>query len=1061
MSLSPRERLLFHRPGLNTQLHRNNLGLLGIFTQRATSGLDAFKMVESLTNDNLILRRATPTQSFLHLIDLDAEKGKTLFVTRMYTPRDQARPFSHKFPTHPAIQNSQLPVAQSVPDTVTQVFYDTSFSVIPPAHEADPSGGLDSARGSREGKPDSSRSMPDHSRSNRRRSPRSPSTPHHRSSITRPTQSSASSYGPPAEEIHNHGSSAAFQPSPLHYINPPLPYDQRSGYRQYVMSSQPSLNMDHPLPPFPYSHPYDHHFGLPDNNRVSQNIHANYQSMLQPPSAFHYQRHSPDGASNAHHAFTSAKAPSIYGQHQVNTSPPIHSPPPPNPTVQSGSHAPYAATGIFHPLNYSSTAPYGHPPVQAYTASPPIYSQYAHAPYVPHFAPSSDTERGTWWYMPHAAATVTPQQQYDNGTASYQSHYPIPYMRHEVEPFSSHAASSPTSSSAYPMSPIRPTSPVPHSTSRTGHPETNNRSPPVEKPLVRRSYHPNPPAHRSEWVMWAGNVPSDATHDELWRFFNQPPESASDSPLSTGVLSIFLISRSSCAFVNFEGEYYLNKAIERFNGQALRRSDARCPRLVCRVRKKDDDLKAGVGGQRGIGIHTRWIKEQKEKAMESSNASDVSTSDDRPSTASSDQLPVAISSLSLSSDDVRRQRPAKHSSSSGSFTSTNSSLLTRFFPQRYFILKSLTQSDLDLSVEKGLWATQKHNEGILDQAFRTSQDVYLIFSVNKSGEFYGYAKMAGPIRRGEHRVSWATRTTDSSPSSRSSLSPATGRGSVHSPNKSEEPESPSRVSHLQGGNQANLFFSPGTNRFVEESPLPVSAGIDTRKQDAGPTGFLPDGPLRQTAPAELGAPRHKITMVTPLAKHSLDLQFIRSPVGAAATPPEDFELDPTAPIRAMRSGSSGDNQEQGSSGRPKSTLQAVAEEEEKGEEGLPDAEKRDAGGDGNEAGAANGDGMRDDWGESFKIEWLSTEKLPFHRTRHIRNPWNHDREVKVSRDGTEVEPTVGKRLLEEWTRLSEAQSPTVPAGKVNVSSKRGPKSLPVSTVAPPSEDTEIGVAPTS
>ena len=50
------------------------------------------------------------------------------------------------------------------------------------------------------------------------------------------------------------------------------------------------------------------------------------------------------------------------------------------------------------------------------------------------------------------------------------------------------------------------------------------------------------------------------------------------------------------------------------------------------------------------------------------------------------------------------------------------------------------QFDLDLSVEKGLWATQRHNEGILDQAFRTSKEVYLIFGVNKSGEFYGYAK---------------------------------------------------------------------------------------------------------------------------------------------------------------------------------------------------------------------------------------------------------------------------------------------------------------------------------
>jgi YT521-B-like domain len=47
---------------------------------------------------------------------------------------------------------------------------------------------------------------------------------------------------------------------------------------------------------------------------------------------------------------------------------------------------------------------------------------------------------------------------------------------------------------------------------------------------------------------------------------------------------------------------------------------------------------------------------------------------------------------------------------------------------------------LDLSVQKNFWATQRHNEEILDQAYRTSKDVFLIFSVNKSGEFYGYAR---------------------------------------------------------------------------------------------------------------------------------------------------------------------------------------------------------------------------------------------------------------------------------------------------------------------------------
>nr|GAT45625.1 predicted protein [Mycena chlorophos] len=102
-------------------------------------------------------------------------------------------------------------------------------------------------------------------------------------------------------------------------------------------------------------------------------------------------------------------------------------------------------------------------------------------------------------------------------------------------------------------------------------------------------------------------------------------------------------------------------------------------------------------------------------------------------------------------------------SGEGSHASTDSSLLREHFPQRYFILKSLTR--LDLGVNTGLWATQKHNEGVLDRAFRTSKDVFLIFSVNQSTEFYGYARMAGLIGQSESsqgRVTWARRGSGSS-----------------------------------------------------------------------------------------------------------------------------------------------------------------------------------------------------------------------------------------------------------------------------------------------------------
>lgn len=52
------------------------------------------------------------------------------------------------------------------------------------------------------------------------------------------------------------------------------------------------------------------------------------------------------------------------------------------------------------------------------------------------------------------------------------------------------------------------------------------------------------------------------------------------------------------------------------------------------------------------------------------------------------------------------------------------------------------------------------------------------------------------------------------------------------------------------------------------------------------------------------------------------------------------------------------------------------------------------------------------FGKPFRIQWLSTERVPFHRTRGLRNPWNANREVKIARDGTEIETGVGRKLVQ-------------------------------------------------
>ncbi|KAJ7878832.1 hypothetical protein B0H14DRAFT_3435427 [Mycena olivaceomarginata] len=582
---------------------------------------------------------------------------------------------------------------------------------------------------------------------------------------------------------------------------------------------------------------------------------------------------------------------------------------------------------------------------------------------------------GTWWYVPSQPARHTPQ--YEAGPSTYQFYPQAHAQQPQLDGGADYSSRPGLVRPSTPSSSGAPASPV--------HPGRGDR------PMVRRAYHPNPPAHRSDWVMWAGNVPSDAEHDELWRFFTQPPPDDSDSTASSssssssgglvdgnvdgvggdrhpnGVLSIFLISRSSCAFVNYETEAHLQAAIGRFNGVPLRAADPRCARLVCRVRRKDDDLRAGVGGQRGIGMHTRWVKaKQRASGARAGDDSGSLTSASEPGTPSSDShrsLEPGMSALSIGH--------LAGSSSSGSHASTDSSLLRQHFPQRYFILKSLTREDLDTSVQKGLWATQKHNEGILERAFRTSKDVFLVFSVNKSGEFYGMSGAPGQI---EGHVKWARR--DSAASSASGSGRGVGGGG---PVKSL-PLGALHPSILSG------------DRHVDLSPQPFPS----------PTSTPVRPPDVQSAPAVLGKPHRNISS-SPAAVKGMSLDN-----AVAISQRRDIELDESAPIRARRSppsagevaaigeASARAHERRESMGSAAPGLGSVAEESGEKDEVQPFAD----GGAPLQDGVGGTGAREDGWGQDFKLQSAT-------RGTTIR-------EVKVSRDGTELEPSVGQALLDEW-----------------------------------------------
>ncbi|KAG0700271.1 YT521-B-like domain-containing protein [Suillus ampliporus] len=824
-------------------------------------------------------------------------------------------------------------------------------------------------------------------------------------------------------------SSSSFIGSPLRHY-PSSSFQQNNYPGQYTSSQQPL--------PFPTAHsqtyPYTHAHGyaphLPlEHDQYQQNL-LGFQPMM--------QAHLPP-----HSGGCSYPPGGNLRMHLTAHSPPAHSPlpvqqPPPG---ASGSHS----TSQYQPLRYPSPrTPYHYN--HAYQPNP--YQWYYSSSVPPGF-----NEGITMHYQPQYPINFPPQQ--DSPSSDLETRFsrasihggPTSPAQSTALPAALLARRAPQ----IPASAAHPSSSAPVSTSPVASTRSERYAPPTsmvitpsrphsERPIVRRAYHPNPPAYRSEWVMWIGNVPGNATHDELWRFLKRPASMDNDSSEheDNGVSSIFLISRSNCAFVNFNTEDHLRRAIARFSGKQLH--ERRGPRLVCRARRKEDDLRAGVGGQRGVGVHTRYVREQvqqgrTDKQGEAPSEDDQSSPTDRRLNVSNESgHPLAVPIPLLSSDEeAARARPGSqlgHSSkaqSSSSYGSTTSSFLSRHFPRRFFILKSLTQFDLDLSVENGLWATQQHNEAILDQAYRTSNDVILIFSVNKSGEFYGYARMAGRILQGEHRVSWASHM-DSSPS-------------FHSSSR-REPGSPSP---LIATNQS--FFTPSENRLVEESPLPFtpySGGNLSNKPS-------PMEPHRSSAPAALGArPRREFSAEPPAPKFSLgDSGKARLAVKDFVSATPNIVLDKNAPVRAVRNQGSADETKSGVS-----ALQPVEEENHSISSDDGDAGEEQPKDDVPSTTKNAGNDERDSWGQAFKVEWLCTDRLPFYRTRHFRNPWNHDREIKVSRDGTEIEPGVGQQLLEQWQTLTAAPTAVETSKSAAAMNQRAAK--PTSTVSSTTVNSEDG-----
>ncbi|KAF1945387.1 hypothetical protein EJ02DRAFT_53952 [Clathrospora elynae] len=354
---------------------------------------------------------------------------------------------------------------------------------------------------------------------------------------------------------------------------------------------------------------------------------------------------------------------------------------------------------------------------------------------------------------------------------------------------------------------------------------------------------------QSGHALWVGNLPPGTTVVALKDHFSRDA--------TKDIESLFLISKSNCAFVNYRTEASCTSAMHRFHDSRFNGV-----RLVCRLRRSSvpsSGVPTGPSAMMGQQKHAS-----------------------RPATPMQDSVTDAVPATANSPSHTS---PEDHRSSADT-------------PTKYFIVKSLTLQDLELSVRNGIWATQSHNEDALNKAFRTAENVFLIFSANKSGEYFGYARMASSILEAGSRV---------------------------------------------------IFPAPKPEAIIDVSDAPKS--IPTPATEWAPRGRIIDDSARGTIFWEA-------------------------------------ELPDTA----------------GGEGEEEEEEKKIAEKDEASQQ-VADVDTS---------------AVAQSWGKPFKIEWISTNRLPFYRTRGLRNPWNANREIKIARDGTELEPSVGERLVQMFHRLGPA-----------------------------------------
>lgn len=167
---------------------------------------------------------------------------------------------------------------------------------------------------------------------------------------------------------------------------------------------------------------------------------------------------------------------------------------------------------------------------------------------------------------------------------------------------------------------------------------------------------------QSGHALWVGNLPMGTQVIDLKDHFSRD--------MCKDIESVKLISKSNCAFVNYRSQQACTAAVHKFHDSRFHGV-----RLVCRLRRPSV-----------------------------------------PTPPSPSDAPVSPVTRTANPGDGTNS--AEDVAKSGDANVERSQDIQDKIPAKYFILKSLTLSDLELSIANGIWATQSHNEAALNDAFK-------------------------------------------------------------------------------------------------------------------------------------------------------------------------------------------------------------------------------------------------------------------------------------------------------------------------------------------------------